>query len=216
MPQVSPLVPISVPLVKVLLQRLSREYNLIQYLYLTELTVAAERLKHDEAKKKSTRTSFKTLTTNMVSLREPHTRQTMRRRIRYMRWWTRTWTHGDGLAGSCYTSSPHPLKLTGLLDLFREARENEELAKHRAERPKIQQQFADLKRGLAQVTDEEWEGIPEVGNLMRKKRKGTRGRSLYPTASLSETGLGPSLRRRWMLASKQCVQFLQCSFNVVY
>ena len=66
---------------------------------------------------------------------------------------------------------PHPLKLTGLLDLFREARENEELAKHRAERPKIQQQFADLKRGLAQVTDEEWEGIPEVGNLTRKKRK---------------------------------------------
>ncbi|KAM5535001.1 hypothetical protein V8D89_011374 [Ganoderma adspersum] len=53
----------------------------------------------------------------------------------------------------------------------REARENEELAKHRAERPKIQQQFADLKRRLAQVTDEEWEGIPEVGNLTRKKRK---------------------------------------------
>ena len=54
---------------------------------------------------------------------------------------------------------------------FREARENEELAKHRAERPKIQQQFADLKRGLAVVTDEEWESIPEVGNLTRKKRK---------------------------------------------
>ncbi|KAH9933150.1 PRP1 splicing factor, N-terminal-domain-containing protein [Epithele typhae] len=53
----------------------------------------------------------------------------------------------------------------------REARENEELAKHRAERPKIQQQFADLKRGLSAVTDEEWENIPEVGNLTRKKRK---------------------------------------------
>ncbi|KAI0772191.1 PRP1 splicing factor, N-terminal-domain-containing protein [Irpex lacteus] len=53
----------------------------------------------------------------------------------------------------------------------REARENEELAKHRAERPKIQQQFADLKRGLSAVTDEEWESIPEVGNLTRKKRK---------------------------------------------
>ncbi|OCH87953.1 hypothetical protein OBBRIDRAFT_758962 [Obba rivulosa] len=53
----------------------------------------------------------------------------------------------------------------------REALENEELAKHRAERPKIQQQFADLKRGLAVVTDEEWENIPEVGNLTRKKRK---------------------------------------------
>ena len=54
---------------------------------------------------------------------------------------------------------------------YREALENEQLAKHRAERPKIQQQFADLKRGLAVVTDEEWENIPEVGNLTRKKRK---------------------------------------------
>ncbi|KAJ8588177.1 hypothetical protein M405DRAFT_934289 [Rhizopogon salebrosus TDB-379] len=53
----------------------------------------------------------------------------------------------------------------------REARENAELAKHRAERPKIQQQFSDLKRGLSVVTDQEWESIPEVGNLTRKKRR---------------------------------------------
>ncbi|PPQ85952.1 LOW QUALITY PROTEIN: hypothetical protein CVT25_001803 [Psilocybe cyanescens] len=45
------------------------------------------------------------------------------------------------------------------------------LAKHRAERPKIQQQFADLKHGLSAVTDEEWENILEVGNLTRKKRR---------------------------------------------
>jgi pre-mRNA-processing factor 6 len=45
------------------------------------------------------------------------------------------------------------------------------MSKHRAERPKIQQQFADLKRGLAVVTDDEWENIPEVGNLTRKKRR---------------------------------------------
>ncbi|KIJ93573.1 hypothetical protein K443DRAFT_684462 [Laccaria amethystina LaAM-08-1] len=53
----------------------------------------------------------------------------------------------------------------------REAQEKLELGKHRAERPKIQQQFADLKRGLSAVTDEEWENIPEVGNLTRKKRR---------------------------------------------
>ncbi|KAA1474753.1 hypothetical protein DENSPDRAFT_804612 [Dentipellis sp. KUC8613] len=53
----------------------------------------------------------------------------------------------------------------------REAREEAEMAKHRAERPKLQQQFADLKRGLSVVTDEEWENIPEVGNLTRKKRR---------------------------------------------
>ncbi|KAF7355056.1 hypothetical protein MSAN_01421100 [Mycena sanguinolenta] len=53
----------------------------------------------------------------------------------------------------------------------REAQEQIDLAKHRAERPKIQQQFADLKRGLSAVTDEEWESLPEVGNLTRKKRR---------------------------------------------
>jgi pre-mRNA-processing factor 6 len=53
----------------------------------------------------------------------------------------------------------------------REAREEAELAKHRAERPKLQQQFADLKRGLAVVTDAEWENIPDVGNLTRRKRR---------------------------------------------
>ncbi|KAF7353043.1 hypothetical protein MVEN_01272000 [Mycena venus] len=53
----------------------------------------------------------------------------------------------------------------------REAQEQIDLAKHRAERPKIQQQFADLKRGLSSVTDEEWENLPEVGNLTRKKRR---------------------------------------------
>ncbi|KAL0574605.1 U4/U6 x U5 tri-snRNP complex subunit Prp1 [Marasmius crinis-equi] len=52
----------------------------------------------------------------------------------------------------------------------REAQEQEELSKYRAERPKIQQQFSDLKRGLSAVTDEEWESIPEVGNLTRRKR----------------------------------------------
>jgi pre-mRNA-processing factor 6 len=55
--------------------------------------------------------------------------------------------------------------------LFREAREQAEVAKLRAERPKIQYQFADLKRGLSAVTYEEWDGIPEVGNLTRKKRR---------------------------------------------
>ena len=45
------------------------------------------------------------------------------------------------------------------------------MAKFRAENPKLQQQFADLKRGLSAVTDGEWEAIPEVGNLTRRKRQ---------------------------------------------
>lgn len=67
--------------------------------------------------------------------------------------------------------SSYRVQLLHFVFLFREARENAELAKHRAERPKIQQQFADLKRGLSVVTDQEWESIPEVGNLTRKKRR---------------------------------------------
>jgi pre-mRNA-processing factor 6 len=53
----------------------------------------------------------------------------------------------------------------------REAREREEMDKFRRENPKLQQQFADLKRGLSAVTDAEWDAIPEVGNLTRKKRR---------------------------------------------
>lgn len=51
----------------------------------------------------------------------------------------------------------------------REEREREELQKFRKERPKIQQQFADLKRGLSAITEDEWNSIPEVGDLVRKK-----------------------------------------------
>jgi len=80
-----------------------------------------------------------------------------------------------GHAGVCFLVSLKcysPIQLSFILCfIFREAREQAELSKRRAERPKIQQQFADLKRGLSVVTDEEWEGIPEVGNLTRKKRR---------------------------------------------
>ena len=58
-----------------------------------------------------------------------------------------------------------------LPECSREAQEQAELAKLRAERPKIQQLFSDLKRGLSAVTDDEWDNIPDVGNLTRKKRR---------------------------------------------
>ncbi|KAG0055608.1 hypothetical protein BGZ83_008042 [Gryganskiella cystojenkinii] len=53
----------------------------------------------------------------------------------------------------------------------REAREKEEQEKLIKERPKIQDQFADLKRGLHTVSAEEWENLPEVGNIAGKNRK---------------------------------------------
>ncbi|KIJ43896.1 hypothetical protein M422DRAFT_75492 [Sphaerobolus stellatus SS14] len=59
----------------------------------------------------------------------------------------------------------------------REAREAEEAKAVRAQRPKIQQQFSDLKRALSSVTDEQWENIPEVGNLTKKRKVRDFGRT---------------------------------------
>jgi len=53
----------------------------------------------------------------------------------------------------------------------REAREKEEEERINKERPKIQDQFADLKRGLNTVSMDEWENLPEVGNIAGKNRK---------------------------------------------
>ncbi|KAL1976398.1 hypothetical protein VTN31DRAFT_2680 [Thermomyces dupontii] len=53
----------------------------------------------------------------------------------------------------------------------REARERKEREEYERNNPKIQQQFADLKRSLASVTDEEWANIPEVGDLTGKNRR---------------------------------------------
>lgn len=56
-------------------------------------------------------------------------------------------------------------------DSSREAREAQERKEYEANNPKIQQQFADLKRSLASVSDEDWANIPEVGDLTGKNRR---------------------------------------------
>ncbi|TKA77309.1 hypothetical protein B0A49_03278 [Cryomyces minteri] len=53
----------------------------------------------------------------------------------------------------------------------REAREQKEREEYERNNPKIQQQFADLKRALGSITDEEWANIPEVGDLTGKNRR---------------------------------------------
>ena len=55
--------------------------------------------------------------------------------------------------------------------LYREAREQEEREEYERNNPKIQQQFADLKRALGTVTDEDWAALPEVGDLTGKNRR---------------------------------------------
>lgn len=53
----------------------------------------------------------------------------------------------------------------------REAREKAELEEYERKNPKIQAQFADLKRALGTVSDEEWANLPEVGDLTGKNRR---------------------------------------------
>lgn len=53
----------------------------------------------------------------------------------------------------------------------REERERKEQEDFERKNPKIQQQFADLKRALGTVSDEDWAAIPEVGDLTGKNRR---------------------------------------------
>lgn len=54
---------------------------------------------------------------------------------------------------------------------YREDRFKREIEKYRQERPKIQQQFSDLKRDLDAVSPEEWQNIPEVGDARNRKKR---------------------------------------------
>ena len=63
---------------------------------------------------------------------------------------------------------------------YREAKLKKDLEKFRQERPKIQQQFTDLKRDLAAVTEEQWLKIPEVGDSRNKKQRNPRYEKLTP------------------------------------
>lgn len=53
----------------------------------------------------------------------------------------------------------------------REKREEEASVRFRKENPLISEQFADLKRGLADVSEAEWKAIPEIGDYTIKRRK---------------------------------------------
>lgn len=53
----------------------------------------------------------------------------------------------------------------------REAREKREKEEWDRANPKLSQQFADLKRGLAKMSDDDWNNIPEVGDLTGKNKR---------------------------------------------
>jgi pre-mRNA-processing factor 6 len=62
----------------------------------------------------------------------------------------------------------------------REQRFKEEVEKYRQERPKIQQQFSDLKRKLSEVSYDDWMSLPEVGDARNRKQRNARADKLTP------------------------------------
>lgn len=63
---------------------------------------------------------------------------------------------------------------------YREKRLKEDLERYRQERPKIQQQFSDLKRNLCQISLDEWTTIPEVGDSRNRKQRNPRAEKFTP------------------------------------
>ncbi|KAL9933207.1 hypothetical protein V8E36_007925 [Tilletia maclaganii] len=63
----------------------------------------------------------------------------------------------------------------------REAKELAEKEEMLAKRPKIQAQFADLKRGLTGISESEWEALPDASNLTGKRRKAAEKREARDT-----------------------------------
>lgn len=63
---------------------------------------------------------------------------------------------------------------------YREKRLREELERYRQERPKIQQQFSDLKRDLVTLSENEWKNIPEVGDARNRKQRNPRSEKFTP------------------------------------
>lgn len=61
----------------------------------------------------------------------------------------------------------------------RELRAMEDMKRARKERPKISDQFADLKSQLGQVTDAEWEAIPDIGDHGLKYKASQRKAQIY-------------------------------------
>lgn len=54
---------------------------------------------------------------------------------------------------------------------FREAREKKEREEYEAKNPKISHQFADAKRALSTVTDDEWANLPDAADHTKRNKR---------------------------------------------
>jgi len=67
-------------------------------------------------------------------------------------------------------------KVTDDFYSIREAREKAEREEYERKNPKISQQFADLKRGLESISEDEWASLPEVGDLTGRNKRARQAR----------------------------------------
>merc|ERR1719239_1397453 len=65
----------------------------------------------------------------------------------------------------------------------REEKLKKDIEKYRQERPKIQQQFSDLKRNLNEVSADQWQNIPDVGDSRNRKKRLATEREIYTPMS---------------------------------
>ena len=76
----------------------------------------------------------------------------------------------------------------------REERLKEEIKRYRMEKPKIQQQFEDIKRELGTMSPDDWSAIPDVANMTRTKKNKVilkRIRTFNIVVPLRVMGYGP-------------------------
>lgn len=66
---------------------------------------------------------------------------------------------------------------------IREKKLKEDIEKYRKENPKITEQFADLKRKLAHISEDEWNAIPDIGDYTRHKKNKMEVGQLFLTPS---------------------------------
>jgi hypothetical protein len=61
-----------------------------------------------------------------------------------------------------------------IFSIFREINYKNAVEQYRRERPKMQQQFSDLKRQLTSISEAEWAAIPEVGDARNRSKRNPR------------------------------------------
>ena len=83
---------------------------------------------------------------------------------------------------------------------------------YRRERPKIQQQFSDLRRQLADVKEEEWAAIPEVGDARNKAKRNGRA-EIYTPVPDSVIAMAMNYGRTGSVLDSSVQNGMQTPFN---